>query len=83
MAKAKDRCENCAFWRREDFPDDAVAVPLEPIDFGIGLCLRFPPSILKSEGLEYGWEDGVLGKEAFFPMTQHNAWCGEHKRKEK
>ena len=79
MTKTKDRCENCTFWRKEDFPEGI----LESIDFGIGLCLRFPPTISRNEGLEYGWEDGVLGKEAFFPATSHNARCGEYKPKQK
>ncbi len=71
----KDRCENCRFWRQEE--------PNEASGYGVGLCLRFPPTISKDEGLEFGFEDDVLGKEAFFPMTAHNAWCGEHQPKEK
>ena len=72
----KDRCENCLFWKPEDFPG-------EPEDFGIGLCLRFPPVLSKDEALETAFDDGFLGKEAFFPITQHNISCGEHKPKPK
>ena len=81
----KDRCENCRFWRAETFPNSEFSYPdvIEGPNRGTGLCLRFPPTISKDAGLEFGFEDDVLGKEAFFPMTAHNAWCGEHQPKEK
>ena len=72
----KNRCENCKFWNPETYTEED-----DGVDFGIGLCIRFPPTISKDEGLEYGHEDGNLGKEAFFPVTPHNAYCGEHQKK--
>ena len=69
----KERCENCRFWR----PDITAHMEEDEVTL-TGLCQRFPPSLSRDEGLDYGFEDGVLGKEAFFPVTTHNAWCGEH-----
>lgn len=77
--KVKDRCENCRCWRPEQFALEEI----KETGFGVGLCVRFPPTISSQEGLEYGLEDGVLGKEAFFPVTAHNAYCYEHKPKGK
>lgn len=74
----KTRCENCRFWKQDVFPGDTQdATPM------VGLCTRYPPIISVPEGLEFGFEDGILGKEAFFPATPHNLLCGEHKPKEK
>ena len=74
----KDRCENCRFWKPEDFLDR-----VEDPAYGIGLCTRYPPVISTPEGLEYHFEDDIRGKEASFPVTPHNLSCGEHRPKEK
>ena len=74
MSNLKDRCENCKFWKHAEFPNDEVDV-----DFDIGICVRFPPTLSMDEGLEYEIEEGILGKEALFPITKPNVWCGKYK----
>lgn len=73
MNNLKDRCENCKFWRQSEFSTDAA-----DFDFDVGICVRFPPIISMEEGLEYEIEEGTFGKEALFPTTKSNVWCGEH-----
>jgi hypothetical protein len=58
-----DCCDNCRyFFRPEDMTPEQVAA-------GGGLCRRYPPQIMKTDG----------GGAFLFPVMLKNNLCGEHK----
>jgi len=66
----RESCESCRFY---DLPEGQ--------EFGLGLCLRYPPRIVERLLVTEIINNSSVYQASVYPVCSHVDWCGEYKQK--